>query len=88
MRTAASAVTLRRFELRSDQAGRLKRGLARAHFAHLEVESTPACADCFVYRLTTPANSVRFDQAGAPARIKPVISPLEAIVAAHRSNRG
>jgi hypothetical protein len=74
-----------RFRIGKAQVRRLRRALARARFRTIETPApgSPACADCYVYRIRYRGHSVALNDAQVPDPLRPVIGRIEALIAAH-----
>ncbi|MFN8161584.1 MAG: hypothetical protein U0R52_11150 [Solirubrobacterales bacterium] len=82
VRTSAAGPPIRaQFAISAAESGRLASALGESGFDSLEAKPpSGGCADCYVYELSTPANSVRFDDVTEPAALAPVIRQLDTIV--------
>jgi hypothetical protein len=76
------AVTAR-FQLPPEQLARLRREFAAAHFETVGSALSSGCADCFLYVITYRGYTIRRDEASLPAKMKPLVATLQAIVDAH-----
>jgi hypothetical protein len=73
-----------RFKLKPKTIEGLRRALARADFARIRSPGPDSgCSDCFLYEIRYRGHEVSFDQVSEPARLRPVLDRLEAIVEAH-----
>jgi hypothetical protein len=62
----------------------LRAALERADFqAIVSPGPNPSCADCFLYAIRYRGHQVRFDEAGVPEGLGPVVARLERMIAAH-----
>jgi hypothetical protein len=72
------------FRVGKDSILSLRRSLTRAHFEQIESGGSPGtCADCYLYSIRYLGHSVSLVETEVPARLRPVIDRLEAVIDAH-----